>query len=116
MTLDVAGLVEHVMKAWLLLYLCQDSIALREKYHSIGKILFFLQTFLVGYWISESVWVNRILYGNEEGMVRDSSYSIVKLAVLMCCSFLAMDLSTGAGSWRSCICCLSFMRCMRCPG
>ena len=37
MTLDVAGLVEHVMKAWLLLYLCQDSIALREKYHSIGK-------------------------------------------------------------------------------
>ena len=44
MTLDVAGLVEHVMKAWLLLYLCQDSIALREKYHSIGKILFFLQT------------------------------------------------------------------------
>lgn len=40
MTLDVAGLVEHVMKAWLLLYLCQDSIALREKYHSIGKILF----------------------------------------------------------------------------
>ncbi|MCI9255237.1 MAG: GHKL domain-containing protein [Lachnospiraceae bacterium] len=92
MTLDVAGLVEHVMKAWLLLYLCQDSIALREKYHSIGKILFFLQTFLVGCWISESVWVNRILYGNEEGMVRDSSYSIVKLAVLMCCSFLAMDL------------------------
>lgn len=65
MTLDVAGLVEHVMKAWLLLYLCQDSIALREKYHSIGKILFFLQTFLVGCWISESVWVNRILYGNE---------------------------------------------------
>lgn len=42
MTLDVAGLVEHVMKAWLLLYLCQDSIALREKYRSIGKILFFL--------------------------------------------------------------------------
>ena len=74
MTLDVAGLVEHVMKAWLLLYLCQDSIALREKYHSIGKILFFLQTFLVGCWISESVWVNRILYGNEEGMVRDSSH------------------------------------------
>ena len=34
MTLDVAGLVEHVMKAWLLLYLCQDSIALREKYRS----------------------------------------------------------------------------------
>lgn len=46
MTLDVAGLVEHVMKAWLLLYLCQDSIALREKYHSIGKILFSYRHFL----------------------------------------------------------------------
>mgnify|MGYP007025246125 CR=1 FL=1 len=61
-----------------LMVITADSIALREKYRSIGKILFFLQTFLVGCWISESVWVNRILYGNEEGMVRDSSYSIVK--------------------------------------
>lgn len=91
MTLDVSGLAEYLVKTWLLLYLCQDSIVLKEKYRSLGKILFFLQIFLTGYWLSQSMWVNRLLYGNAAGMIMNSSYSIVKLAAVLCCSFLAMD-------------------------
>ena len=42
MTISVPDLIEYSMKAWLLLFLCKDSIELREKYRSVGKILFFL--------------------------------------------------------------------------
>lgn len=40
MTISVPDLIEYSMKAWLLLFLCKDSIELREKYRSVGKILF----------------------------------------------------------------------------
>ncbi len=57
MTLDLLGLIEYLVKAGLLLYLCRDSIMVKEKYRSAGKILFFLQAFMTGYWLSNSVWV-----------------------------------------------------------
>ena len=83
MTLEPLDLIEYLLKAWFLLYFCEGSIMVREKYRSVGKILFFLQAFFVGYWISTSTWVNRLLYDNVEGMVKDSSYSIIKLAILI---------------------------------
>lgn len=91
MTLDLSDVAEHLVKAWLLLFLCKDSIFVKEKYHSMGKILFFLLTFLTSLWLSCSEWANRILYGNESGEIRDSGYSIIKLIVILCCIFLAMD-------------------------
>ena len=92
MTLEPLDLIEYLLKALFLLYFCEGSIMVREKYRSVGKILFFLQAFFVGYWISTSTWVNRLLYDNVEGMVKDSSYSIIKLAIVLGCSFLFMDL------------------------
>ena len=82
MTISVPDLIEYSMKAWLLLFLCKDSIELREKYRSVGKILFFLQAFLAGYLLSHSDRINRLIYGNEAGVVTDSSQSIIKLAIV----------------------------------
>lgn len=92
MTENVLELTEYLVRAGLLLFLCKDIIKLREKYRSAGKILFFLQAFLVSYWMSHSVWVDRLLYGNAAGIVDNSSYSIVKLLCTFVCSFLAMHM------------------------
>ncbi len=83
---------EYAVKAGLLLYLCKDSIMVKEKYRSTGKVLFFIQALLIGYWLSHSAWVDRMLYGNEDGMINNSSYSIIKLTVTFCCSFLVVDI------------------------
>lgn len=81
-----------LIKAGLLLYLCKNCIMLKGKYRSIGKVLFFLQSLLINYWISHSVWIDRILYGNPSGTINNSSYSIIKLIIIFCSYFLTMDL------------------------
>ena len=86
----VLDLAEYSVRAALLLFLCKDSIMLKEKYRSVGKVLFFLQAFLIGFWLSNSVWVNKLLYG-EDNMINNSSYSIAKLAFIFLCSFFAID-------------------------
>ncbi len=88
----VLDLAEYAVKAGLLLYLCKDSIMVKEKYRSIGKVLFFIQALLIGFWLSHSACVDRILYGNADGIINNSSYSIVKLAVTFLSSFLVMDI------------------------
>lgn len=90
MTEKVLDLMEQLVRAGLLLFLCKDIIVLKEKYRSVGKVLFFLQTFLLGYWLSHSVWVDRLLYGNAAGKMNNSSYSIVKLVCMFGCNFLVM--------------------------
>ena len=40
MTDYVLDLVEYSVRAALLLFLCKDSIMLKEKYRSVGKVLF----------------------------------------------------------------------------
>ena len=84
-------LAEYLAQAALLLFFCRDSIKLKEKYRSVGRVLFFLQAFLVSFWLSQSVWVNRLLYKETSGEMSNSSYSIVKIAVIFGCSFLVMD-------------------------
>lgn len=91
MTDYVLDLAEYSVRAALLLFLCRDSILLKEKYRSFGKILFFLQAFLVSFWLSNSVWVNRLIYG-EENIMYNSSYTIVKLVFMFLCSFVSMDI------------------------
>lgn len=84
-------LAEYLAQAALLLFFCRDSIILKEKYRSVGRVLFFLQAFLVSFWLSQSMWVNRLLYKETSGEMSNSSYSIVKIAVIFGCSFLVMD-------------------------
>ena len=79
MMIDWMGLCEYLVRAWFLLYFCKGSIVEKEKYRSAGKILFFLQSFLINCCLSYSVWVNKVLYRTENGAVMDSSYSIIKL-------------------------------------
>ena len=86
----VLDLAEYSVRAALLLYLCRDSIMLKEKYRSKGKVLFFMQAFLVSFWLSNSEWVNKMLYG-EDVIMSNSSYSIVKLAIAFLCSIVTMD-------------------------
>ena len=87
----VLDLAEYSARAGLLLFLCKDIIMLREKYRSVGKILFFLQAFLLSFWLNNSAWFNGLLYG-EDNTVNFSSYSIVKLTIVFLCSFAAMDI------------------------
>ena len=91
MTDYVLDLAEYSARAGLLLYLCKDIIMLKEKYRSVGKILFFLQAFILSFWLNNSSWFNSLLYG-EDNIMNISSYSIVKLAIIFLCSFTAMDI------------------------
>lgn len=86
----VLDLAEYSARAGLLLFLCKDIIMLKEKYRSVGKILFFLQAFLISFWLSNSVWANELLYG-EGVVINSSSYTIAKLAFIFLCSFVTMD-------------------------
>ena len=90
MTDYVLDLAEYSVRAALLLFLCKDSIMLKEKYRSVGKVLFFLQAFLISFWLSNSVWANELIYG-EGVIINNSSYTIAKLALIFLCSFVAMD-------------------------
>lgn len=83
-------LLENGVRAGLLLFLCKNNIALKEKYRSTGKVLFFLQVFGVNYWLAHSMIVDRFVYGNTSGEMNNSSYSIIKLAFNMLCTFLMM--------------------------
>ena len=87
----VLDLAEYSVRAVLLLFLCRDNILLKEKYRSFGKVLFFLQAFLVSFWLSNSVWVNGLIYG-EENIISNSSYTIAKLVFTFLCSFVSMDI------------------------
>ena len=89
-------LAEYSVRAALLLFLCKDNIMLKEKYRSAGKVLFFLQAFLVSFWLSNSEWVNRMLYGDDT-IMSNSSYSIVKLVIAFLCSFVMMDVLYQGG-------------------
>lgn len=88
----VFDLAECSVKSWLLLFLCKDNIVLKEKYRSTGKVLFFLQSFLIGYWLSHSAWIDRVLYADASGQMNNSGYSIAKLVVAFCSSYIAMEI------------------------
>lgn len=92
MTTYVLDLMECLVKAGLLLFLCKDNIMLKEKYRSTGKILFFLQATVISYWLSHSELVDRVIYRDSQGMISNSSYSIAKLIVTVCSSFVVMDI------------------------
>ncbi len=92
MAVYMLELTEYAVKAGLLLFLCKDNMILKEKYRSSGKILFFLQALFISFWLSHSAWVDRMLYGDMEEIINNSSYSLVKLAITVCCSFIAMDI------------------------
>lgn len=84
-------LAEYSIRAALLLYLCKDIILLKEKYRSVGKVLFFMQAFLVSFCLSHFHVLNRLLR-DEENMQNISSHSILSLIVVFLCSFAAMDI------------------------
>lgn len=93
----VLDLMEHLVRAGLLLFICKDNIMLKEKYRSVGRVLFFLQAFLVSYWFSNSAWVERVIYKSAAGEMNNSSYSIAKLVCVFCCSFITMDILYQGG-------------------
>ena len=90
MTDYVLDLAEYSVRAALLLLLCKDSIMLKEKYRSVVKVLFFLQAFLISFWMSNSVWANELIYG-EGVVINNSGYTVVKICIIFLCSFVAMD-------------------------
>ena len=87
----VLDLTEYSVRAALLLYLCRDIIPLKEKYRSVGKILFFLQAFLVSFVLSYFQVINR-LFGDEANMQSVSSRSLVSILLIFLVSFAAMDI------------------------
>lgn len=89
MVWQALDLLEYICKAGLLLYLIQNVIIVKDKYRKAGVRLFFIQSFVVSYWLSNSKWLDERLYGEIN---RDSGYSIVKLLICFLTAFLVMDL------------------------
>lgn len=84
-------ILEFGIRAVLLLYLCDGMIVFKEKYTKQGKYIFFLLFVIWGYWLSNSVWLDKLLYG-ESGIPERSGISIVKLILMISASFLLINL------------------------
>lgn len=92
----VLDLTEYSVRAALLLYLCRDIIPLKDKYRSVGKVLFFLQAFLVSFVLSYFHVIDR-LFDDAANMQSVSSHSLISLAVIFLCGFAAMDILYQGG-------------------
>lgn len=84
-------ITEYVVRAFLLLYLCSDMISWKKRFSRQGRYLFFLLFVIWGFWLSNSEWLNRLLYG--EGMLlQKSSTSLIKVILMMFVCFLLLDI------------------------
>ncbi|MDE6750810.1 MAG: GHKL domain-containing protein [Lachnospiraceae bacterium] len=84
-------ILAYGIRAVLLLYLCDGMIVFKEKYTKQGKYIFFLLFVIWGYWLANSAWLGKILYG-EDGNFERSGISIVKLILMMAVCFFLIDL------------------------
>ena len=84
--------MEYLIRAALLLYLLRNNMVLREKYRSVGKVLFFVESFAVSFWTASSPWVRRLLYGDGTPYYNNSAYSIFKITFVFICGFVTMDI------------------------
>lgn len=82
--------LEHCIGAVLLLYLCNGMIAWREKYTKQGKYIFFLLFVIWDFWLANSAWLDKLLYG--ESMIPErSGISIIRLFLRVAVCFLLID-------------------------
>ena len=84
-------ILEYGIRAVLLLYLCDGMIVFKEKYTKQGKYIFFLLFVIWGYWLANSEWLKKLLYG-ESRIPERSSISIIKLILIMMVCFLIINL------------------------
>lgn len=84
---DLAG---ESVKAFLLLYLCRNALTWKKKYERYGKYLFVVLFVIIGFWFSNSEWLQKLLYGEDMVMQR-SSRSVIKLFLMMILNFLMLD-------------------------
>ena len=94
MAVLLLDLAEYSVRAALLLYLCRDIILLKEKYRSVGKMLFFLQAFLVSFLLSHFQVLDR-LFRDTENMQNISSKRII-YTITMTIPFWGLSLSSYA--------------------
>lgn len=87
---QLLDITECAVKALLLLYLCSDMLNWKKRFIKRGKYLFFLLFVVWGFWLSNSAWLNRLLYG--EGMAaQKSSTSLIKVILTMLVCFVLLD-------------------------
>lgn len=91
MTYYLLDIFEFGIRAALLLYLCDGMIEFKEKYTKQGKYIFFLLFVIWGYWLADSAWLDKLLYG-ESRIPERSGISIVKLILMFAVCFLLTDL------------------------
>lgn len=87
---QLLDITECAVRALLLLYLCSDMISLKKRFRRQGRYLFFLFFVIWGFWLSNSGWLNRLLYG-ERMAVQKSSTSLIKVILMMIVLFLLLD-------------------------
>ncbi len=93
----IIDMAEYCCKALLLLYLCKNLIEVKEKYRSVGRILFFMPVVAVNYLLSGTKWFDDFLYGKDTEVVQNSSQSIIKLVVIFVCSFVLIEIFFQGG-------------------
>lgn len=87
---QLLDVLEYSIRGVLLLYLSSGMIIWKKTYAKQGKYLFFLLFVICGYWLGNSVWLARLLYGDSM-MPERSSTSIVKLFLAFILYFLLID-------------------------
>lgn len=86
----ILDILEYSVRGILLLYLCSDAFVWKKKYTKQGKYLFFLLFVVWGFWLGNSKWLKRLLYG-ENAEIQKSSTSIIKLLLMMAVCFLLLN-------------------------
>lgn len=84
-------ILEYSIIAVLFLVLLDGMIEFKKKYAKQGKYIFFLLFVIWEYWLYDSAWLDKILYG-ESGIPERSGISIVGLALMVTVCFLFLDL------------------------
>lgn len=88
---QLIDITECVVRAFLLLYLCSDMVSWKKRFSKQGRYLFFLLFVIWGFWLGNSGWLNRLLYG-ESMAVQNSSTSLIKVIMMMLICFLLLTI------------------------
>lgn len=88
---QLLDMMECMVRTALLLYLCDGALKWKKKYTKQGKYMFFLLFVIWGFWLGNSKWLSRLLYG-ESMNIQKSSTSIIKVLLMMLVCFLLLEI------------------------
>lgn len=87
---QLLDLTEYCIKCVLCMYLCNGMTAYKDKYTKQGKYIFFLLFVIWKFWCDNSLWLAKLLYGDNM-LPERSGMSIIKLILNIAVYFALID-------------------------